>query len=80
MLPTQTPTNKQRYTTGSGYGRRYYMFKYVNNISNLLSEHGWKQVVQSRRQRGDFGKLWIHHPAHQLLTYLGDPEDRRKLR
>jgi hypothetical protein len=45
--------------------------KYVNQMSGvLLREHGWNKVVQSRRQRGDFGKLRIHHPARRFLQYL----------
>jgi hypothetical protein len=44
--------------------------KYVNQLSVLLREHGWQQVVQSRRQRGDFGPLRIKHPAQRFLKYL----------
>lgn len=44
--------------------------KYVNQISFLLHKRGWNQVVQSRRQRGDFGELRIHHPARRFLQYL----------
>jgi hypothetical protein len=44
--------------------------KYVNHMSVFLHKHGWQKVVQSRRQRGDFGRLRIHHPAQRFLQYL----------
>jgi hypothetical protein len=44
--------------------------KYVNHMSVLLHKHGWQQVVNSRRQRGDFGRLRIQHPAQRFLQYL----------